>query len=106
MTDKEGLAIIKQVDKMALKSVQEKLLKNVTLSDINRKTYQLKELIDDCPNKIILKFSETQCSYCVDHALNYIKKYEKKIGKKNIFLIGDFIDQHSFSVFVRWNLYR
>jgi hypothetical protein len=48
-------------------------------------------------------FSDSDCSFHAEHVLKYIEMYENEIEVSNIILLGNFIDEHAFSVFVRLN---
>jgi len=100
--NKEEITIIQKINKLAQLSINESKKKNLTIYDENRKPYLLKDLVGENP-KLIFKFSETQCSHCIEHALKYIEIYKKEIGINNIILIGNFIDEKSYSIFVRFH---
>lgn len=100
--NKEEIRFIQKINKLAQLSINESKKKNLTIYDENRKPYLLKDLVGDNP-KLILKFSDTQCSHCIEHALKYIEMYKKEIGINNIILIGNFTDENSYSIFVRFH---
>ncbi|NIJ46642.1 hypothetical protein FHR24_003137 [Wenyingzhuangia heitensis] len=91
--------IIKEANDVATIS-ENYIIQNLKISDIKDDNFSLKELVGK-KTKLIFRFSDRQCSYCVEHSLRYLKKVEKKIGVDNIIYIGDFIDKNSYSVFLR-----
>lgn len=98
-TDESVLKILNEIEEIALKSIE---IKNDTVYDIENKPFLLKQLLDN-DTKLIFKFSESNCSLCIDHSLRYIEKYQNKIGVANIIIIGDFFNRKSFLVFSKLN---
>lgn len=87
-----------KADELAKLSMDIDSLQNLTLYNYEDNTRLKTLLLEDNP-KIIVFFSSNQCSYCIDHVLNSLKKFENIINNDKIIMIGEFqnkIDYYKF----------
>lgn len=99
----ENLNFENKFDEISYNLVRsEKFMKNINLIDLNGNKYSLKEAIGNSP-KFIIKFSDSQCSWCMKHIKKYLSIYKKYIDDNDVIFIGDFRSRHDFTVFARLN---
>ena len=90
------LDIIKEKDSLSL-TTEAYTVQNIDLFDIEKNEYKLKSLLSK--KKIILKLSTLECSYCIEHSLNFLHEYEKLLGDENIMIMVNSESQRDFTIF-------
>lgn len=98
----DQLKRIEGVEKIEYNTVKNKSIENITVKDSENKEYLLNDLLNEVP-KLIVKFSSLECSYCIEHIIKYVSKYEDEIGANNIIFLGYFINEKDFLMFNRLN---
>ncbi len=74
-----------------------KQLANLTLVNSNRDTIYLKSVLSDKRKKLfVCRFSEYNCSSCVNYSIKMLLKSADFIGKENILFLGNFTDNRIF----------
>ncbi|WP_147677879.1 hypothetical protein [Algibacter pacificus] len=92
----------KKADELVKLSMDIDSLKNLTLYDYETKNH-LKDLLLEVNPKIIVVFSSNQCSYCIDHVLNSLKKFENIIQNDKLIMIGEFKNKVDYYKFKKIN---
>jgi hypothetical protein len=95
ITDEQFDKILRK-DEIAINSKNFNI-KNIKVYDRTNKEFLLKELLGNKP-KVILKYSSLQCSYCIEHALTYLHKYEDAIGLQNIIILVEYRNERDFLI--------
>lgn len=78
------------------------ILHDVTIEDVNNKTYKLKELIKG-QSKLIFMFSGLNCQTCIDMQLPGIEQLSKDIGEENVILLASYSNRRDLFQFARIN---
>jgi hypothetical protein len=81
------------------------VLHDVTIEDVDNKTYKLKALIKG-RSKLIFMFSELNCQTCIDMQLSGIEQLSKDIGSKNIILLASYKNKRDLFQFARINMIK
>lgn len=97
-TEKEK---IDELNEITSKS-ENKIVKNLRFLDTNNDSFLLSELVGN-KTKVIFRFSDSHCSYCIEHAMEYFEKKEKEIGAYDLIMAGNFANRHSHSIYTRLN---
>ena len=98
---REHFEEIDKKDKVTLNSTGA-VLKNIAVYDNENKKRLLNQLLNR-KGKIIVNFSNSKCSSCIEDVLYFINKYKKEINLENVILLGNFQDQRDYIMFKHEN---